>query len=279
MSDYTTVMTDAEFNRIYRFLKTRYGIDMSRKKEIMNGRMDNFLRSSEWNSYTEFMDAMDQDVSGSLEKKLVNMLTTNHTFFMRESEHFDYLKQEVLPWIRQREQRSKDVRIWCGASSTGEEPYAIAMVLAEFFGLEFDDWDTQVLATDISTNVLQQAMRGVYSNEQVNALPEAWKRRFFRALPDGEQYRATDELKKEVLFRKFNLMDDFPFRKQMHVIFLRNVMIYFDDKIKTELIRKVYDTLVPGGYLFIGRTETLDRGTTPFTMIKPSIFRKQEGIN
>ena len=267
MSDYTTVMTDAEFNRIYRFLKTRYGIDMSRKKEIMNGRMDNFLRSSEWNSYTEFMDAMDQDVSGSLEKKLVNMLTTNHTFFMRESEHFDYLKQEVLPWIRQREQRSKDVRIWCGASSTGEEPYAIAMVLAEFFGLEFDDWDTQVLATDISTNVLQQAMRGVYSSEQVNALP------------DGEQYRATDELKKEVLFRKFNLMDEFPFRKQMHVIFLRNVMIYFDDKTKTELIRKVYDTLVPGGYLFIGRTETLDRGTTPFTMIKPSIFRKQEGIN
>ena len=279
MSDYTTVMTDAEFNRIYRFLKTRYGIDMSRKKEIMNGRMDNFLRSSEWNSYTEFMDAMDQDVSGSLEKKLVNMLTTNHTFFMRESEHFDYLKQEVLPWIRQREQRSKDVRIWCGASSTREEPYAIAMVLAEFFGLEFDDWDTQVLATDISTNVLQQAMRGVYSSEQVNALPEAWKRRFFRALPDGEQYRATDELKKEVLFRKFNLMDEFPFRKQMHVIFLRNVMIYFDDKTKTELIRKVYDTLVPGGYLFIGRTETLDRGTTPFTMIKPSIFRKQEGIN
>ena len=74
-------------------------------------------------------------------------------------------------------------------------------------------------------------------------------------------------------------MDEFPFRKQMHVIFLRNVMIYFDDKTKTELIRKVYDTLVPGGYLFIGRTETLDRGTTPFTMIKPSIFRKQEGIN
>ena len=100
MSDYTTVMTDAEFNRIYRFLKTRYGIDMSRKKEIMNGRMDNFLRSSEWNSYTEFMDAMDQDVSGSLEKKLVNMLTTNHTFFMREFIHFEYMQSTVLPWIK-----------------------------------------------------------------------------------------------------------------------------------------------------------------------------------
>lgn len=278
MADYSTVLTDAEFHRIYLFLKNRYGIDMSRKKEIMNGRLDNFLRSSEWSTYTEFMNAVDVDTTGTLEKQLVNLLTTNHTFFMRESEHFDYLKQVVFPWIRQKEAVSRDVRIWCGASSTGEEPYAIAMLLAEFFGLEFDQWDTTVLATDVSTDVLGHAIAGIYSKEQVEALPATWRRRFFRDLPDGENCAVTDELKKEVLFRKFNLMEPFPFRRKMHVVFLRNVMIYFDDNTKAELIRKVYDVMEPGGYLFIGRTETLNRGSTPFTMIKPSIFRKQEGI-
>lgn len=278
MSEYSIQMNDQEFDRIYRYLKSRYGIDMSRKKEIMNGRMENFLRMSEWNSYTEFMNALEKDPTGNIEKKLVNLLTTNHTFFMRESEHFEYMKQQVLPWIKKKEASTRDVRIWCGASSTGEEPYVLAMVLSDFFGLEHDRWDTAVLATDISTDVLRRAMDGIYSAEQVEALPDSWRRRFFRPLPEGEQYQATEELKKGVLFRKFNLMDPFPFKRKMHAIFLRNVMIYFDDRTKLQLINKVYDALEPGGYLFIGRTETLERGSTPFTMIKPSIFRKQEGI-
>lgn len=278
MSEYSIQMNDQEFDRIYRYLKSRYGIDMSRKKEIMNGRMENFLRMSEWNSYTEFMNALEKDPTGNIEKKLVNLLTTNHTFFMRESEHFEYMKQQVLPWIKKKEASTRDVRIWCGASSTGEEPYVLAMVLSDFFGLEQDRWDTAVLATDISTDVLRRAMEGIYSAEQVEALPDSWRRRFFRPLPEGEQYQATEELKKGVLFRKFNLMDPFPFKRKMHAIFLRNVMIYFDDRTKLQLINKVYDALEPGGYLFIGRTETLERGSTPFTMIKPSIFRKQEGI-
>lgn len=278
MAGHTIEIKDEEFNRIYRFLKSRYGIDMNNKKEIVTGRMDNYLRAGGWKSYTAFMDAMEKDQSGALEKKLVNLLTTNHTFFMRESEHFDFMKQTVLPWIKEKEARTRDVRIWCGASSTGEEPYALAMLLAEYFGLEFSKWDTKLLATDISEDVLRQAISGVYSSEQVEVLPDAWRRRFFKAMPGGENYRVTDELKKEVIYRKFNLMDKFPFRKKMHVIFMRNVMIYFDDPTKAEVIRKVYDTLEPGGYLFIGRTETLDRGTTPFAMIKPSIYRKQEGV-
>lgn len=278
MSEYSIMMTDEEFDRIYKFMKIRYGIDMSRKKQIVNGRLENFMRTSEWNSYMDFMNAMEKDTTGTLEKKLVNLLTTNHTFFMRESEHFDYLKQEVLPWIKKKESSTKDVRIWCGASSTGEEPYVLAMILSDFFGLEQNQWDTQILATDISTDVLRQAMAGIYSSEQLEALPDNWKRRFFRPVPGEDQYRVTEELKKAVLFRKFNLMNPFPFKKKMHAIFLRNVMIYFDDKTKNQLIRKVYDILEPGGCLFIGRTETLDRGSTPFTMIKPSIFRKQEGM-
>lgn len=272
------MMTDEEFRRIADYLKSRYGIDMSQKKVIVNGRMENYIRSGGWKSYGEFMDAMEQDITGSLEKTLVSLLTTNHTFFMRESEHFIFFKQNVLPWLKQKEQCEKDLRIWCGAASTGEEPYTIAMVLMEFFGLEHSRWDTKLLATDIDTDVLKRAVEGVYTNEQVEALPTSWKRRFFRQMPDGEHYAVTQELKNEIIFRKFNLMDSFPFRRKMHVVFLRNVMIYFDNYTKNELIRKIYDILEPGGYLFIGQTETLDRSRVPFQMIQPSIFRKQEGI-
>jgi len=130
-----------------------------------------------------------------------------------------------------------------------------------------------VLATDISTKVLQKAISGIYNADQLENVPEQWKRHFFRTLTGG-QYQVKDELKKEVIFRQFNLMDPFPFRRKMHTIFLRNVMIYFDEKTKRELVQKVYDALEPGGYLFIGTTETLDRNSTPFKIIQPSIFRK-----
>ena len=180
----------------------------------------------------------------------------------------------MLPWLKQKEAARKDLRIWCGAASSGEEPYMIAMVLAEFFGMEKSQWDTKVLATDISTKVLQKALAGIYSAEQLQSVPPQWKKRFFKSIGGGAQYQVTPELKQEVIFRQFNLMDPFPFRKKMHTIFLRNVMIYFDDNTKRQLVQKVYDTLEPGGYFFIGTTETIDRSSTPFQIIRPSIFRK-----
>jgi len=270
------LITDEEFLRISVFMKQRYGIDLSQKKVIVNGRLENYLKSGGWKNYHEYMDAVERDKTGSLEKMLVNFLTTNHTYFMREFEHFDYFKKEVLPWLKNKESAAKDLRIWCGAASTGEEPYMIAMVLADFFGVERSQWDTKVLATDISTKVLKQAIAGIYNGEQLKNLPETWKRHFFKQISGTNQYRVQDELKKEVIFRQFNLMDVFPFKKKMHTVFLRNVMIYFDEKTKRELVQKVYDTLEPGGYLFIGTTETLDRNSTPFQMIQPSIFRKKE---
>lgn len=270
-------MTDAEFNRISTFLKGKYGIDMNRKREIVSGRLENYVSLGKWESYTDYMNAVEQDITGDLERKLVAMLTTNHTFFMREFEHFDYMKSTVLPYLKQKEAKSKDLHIWCGASSTGEEPYMLAMLMKDFFGLESENWDTKILATDISTEALHKAIAGEYTTEQIAVVPDSWRRRFFRAIPGTDKYVVTPELKKEVLFRQFNLMDTFPFRKKLHVVFLRNVMIYFDQETKNELLRKVYDALEPGGYLFIGRTETIDRASVPFQMIQPSIFRKQEG--
>ena len=267
-------MTDLEFRRISMFLKDRYGIDMTHKKEIMDGRLSNMIRIRGFDSYDAYMNALMQDSSGEMEKELVNLLSTNHTYFMREFEHFEYMKKVVLPYLRKEEENTQDLRIWCGAASSGEEPYTLAMLLLDFFGLEHDKWDTTVLATDISTEVLQSAVRGVYKKEQIAELPDNWKRRFFRPVEDGEYFAVTDELKKEVLFRQFNLMDDFPFRKKLHVIFLRNVMIYFDRPTKQSLIKKLYDVLESGGYLFVGRTETIEKGNVPFELVEPSIFRK-----
>lgn len=267
-------MTDEEFWRICRFMKNRYGIDMSRKKEIIEGRLENYIRSNGYKSHNEYMNAVESDITGSRERDLVNILTTNHTFFMREFEHFDYLRCEVLPWLRRKEEQKKDLCIWCGAASTGQEPYMLAMLLKDFFGLEHELWDTKVLATDVATDVLRQAIEGKYDREQIESLPETWKRRFLRPIEGGKRYEVTREIKNEVLFRQFNLMDIFPFKRKMHIVFLRNVMIYFDKETKKQLIQKVYDVMEPGGYLFIGRTETIDRDSTPFELIQPSIFRK-----
>ena len=267
-------MTDAEFIRIYRFMKSRYGIDMERKKEIIQGRLENYILSHNFGDFSQYMNAVEMDFTGNMERELVNILTTNHTFFMREFEHFDYLRQVVLPQLKKQENGKKDLCIWCGAASTGQEPYMLAMLMKDYFGLEHGAWDTKILATDVSTGVLKQAMEGIYTGEQIACLPETWKRRFLRSLNGGEQYEMTAEIKNEVIFRQFNLMDIFPFKRKMHIVFLRNVMIYFDKETKNKLIQKVYDVMEPGGYLFIGRTETIDRSQTSFQLIQPSIFRK-----
>lgn len=267
-------MTNEEFFRIYRMLKERYGIDMERKKEIVEGRLENYIHTSGYQNYSEYLYALSADKTGKLEQELVNILTTNHTFFMREFEHFEYLKRVVLPQLRISEERHRDLCIWCGAASTGQEPYMLAMLLKEFFGLEHDKWDTKVLATDISVEALNHAVKGIYDKEQIETLPDAWKRRFLKAVDNGNRYEISKEIKDEVLFRKLNLMDEFPFKRKMHIVFLRNVMIYFDKETKDELISKVYEVMEPGGYLFVGRTETVDRNNTPFKLIQPSIFRK-----
>ena len=161
-------------------MKDNYGIDLSQKKVIINGRLENYLRKSNWANLDAYMDALKTDKTGQLDKMLVNFLTTNHTYFMREFEHFDYFKGVVLPELKKRESARKDLRIWCGAASTGEEPYMIAMVLADFFGLERNQWDTKVLATDISQKVLAQAQNAIYEAESLSKIPDRWKTEYFK---------------------------------------------------------------------------------------------------
>ena len=219
------------------------------------------------------MEKVEKSPAGEEARNLINVLTTNHTYFMREFEHFEFMKKTILPKLKVSEASKKDLRIWSAASSTGEEAYTIAMVLKDFFGIDHHQWDTKVLATDISTKVLMHAQRGKYLEEQIEPLPEQWRKKYFKKL-NALEYQVKPELKNEVIFRQFNLMNTFPFRKPFHVVFLRNVMIYFDDKTKLNLLNKIYDHLAPGGYLFVGTTESVSRNGTKFKYVEPSIYQK-----
>lgn len=266
-------MTNEEFERIAYYVEKKTGINLVDKKTLVTGRLDNHLARNGYGSYSEYMNAIERDITGKLAEELVNAITTNHTYFMREEEHFTFFKNVVLPQIKEAKNHEKDLRIWCGASSTGEEAYTLAMIIRDFFAFEKDEWDTKLLATDISTNVLKYAMKGQYSAEHIEPLPESWKRRYFRKIGE-EKYEVAKEIKDEVLFRQFNLMSPMPFRKKLQVVFLRNVLIYFDTDVKNDVVKRIYDCLEPGGYLFVGTTEAVDRNLIPFKYVKPSVYRK-----
>lgn len=269
------MITDSEFRRIVSYMQKNYGIDLSQKRVLVGGRLENYLARNGYASCDEYMAKVEKNPGGAEATDIVNALTTNHTYFMRESEHFDYMQKVVLPWARQKAANTRDLRIWCGASSTGEEPYTLAMVLMDYFGLEHSTWDTKVLATDISTRVLEHAARGIYLKEDIDPLPSKWKQRYFKQM-SAEEYQAKDVLKNELIFRQFNLMNPLPFKKKFHIVFLRNVMIYFPNETKHQLVQRIYDCMEPGGYLFIGTTESLDRHKIQFEYVQPSIYRKQE---
>lgn len=267
------MITDSEFLRIVTYVKKNFGIDLSQKRVLVGGRLENYLVRNGYANYNEFMAKVEKNPKGSEATDLINILTTNHTYFMRESEHFEFMKNVALPWAKSKAMGTKDLRVWCGASSTGEEPYTLAMIIKDFFGVEHSAWDTRILATDISMRVLSHASKGVYLREDVEPLPVNWKRHYFKQI-SPEEFRVKDELKKEVIYKQFNLMDPITFKKRFHIVFLRNVMIYFQDDTKYQLIQRIYDHMEPGGYLFIGLTERLDRQMVKFNYVQPSIYRK-----
>ncbi|MHB8063213.1 MAG: CheR family methyltransferase [Ruminiclostridium sp.] len=268
-------ITENEFKQLSDFIKANYGIYLKEeKKTLVTGRLHNVLEQAGFSNFTDYYNYIISDKSGTAKVKLIDKITTNHTFFMREADHFYNFRDKVLPYLADTI-KDKDLRIWCAASSTGEEAYTLAMILDEFFGKEKCLWDTKVLATDISENVLQIARRGEYSNDRIAPLPSQWKTAYFKRL-DQENFILHDKIRNEVIYRKFNLMDSvFPFKKKFHTIFCRNVMIYFDTDTKTKLINKLYDNMEFGGYLFIGHSESLNRENTCFKYIMPSVYRKE----
>jgi len=268
-------ITDREFRKLADYIKTNYGINLKEeKRSLVVGRLHHVLEQNNFKSFSEYYDYIISDKTGEAVETLVNKITTNHTFFMREPDHFYYFRNKALPAITAMA-KDRDLRIWSAGCSSGEEPYTLAMIIDEFFGKEKCLWDTKILATDISGKVLEEAARGIYPSERTAVLPPQWRLNYIKTI-DSEKSVISEKIRNEVIFRKFNLMEKvFPFMRKFHAIFCRNVMIYFDSQTKKELVQKFYDCTENGGFLFIGHSESLGKEETKYKYVMPAVYRKE----
>ena len=284
MSDSSTLntgmmtITDAEFRAIRDLVYDRLGITLTdQKKTLVVGRLQKKVKEYGFTTFRQYYDMLVADKSGGALSELANQITTNHTFFFREPDHFAFFQSDILPWMVHEHQtrRDNDLRIWCAAASSGEEPYTLIISLLEYFGADYKNWNCGLLATDISEKALKAAIDGVYPLARLQGVPPAILKKYFRKEQDG--YAVTDKLKREVKFQLFNLMNKtLPFKKKFDCIWCRNVMIYFDPPTKHELVNRMYNVTVNGGYLLIGHSETLDRSQTKWKYVKPAVYRKEE---
>jgi len=270
-------ITDSEFHSIRDLVYKRFGITLSdQKKTLVVGRLQKKLRQHGCQTFKQYYNMLLADKTDTLITELANQITTNHTFFYRESDHFDFFKDVILPWMvhEHKAKNDNDLRIWCAAASSGEEPYTLMITLLEYFGADYNKWNCGLLATDVSEKALVAAIGGVYAPARLQGVSPAMLNKYFRKVPEG--YAVIEQLKKEITYRKFNLMDKMlPFRKHFDCIWCRNVMIYFDTFTKHELVNRMYDATVHGGYLLVGHSETLDRNQTKWKYVQPAVYRKE----
>lgn len=271
-------LTDEEFNLISSLVYKKFGIKLGeQKRALIIGRLQKVLHAGGFVNFKDYYNHVVNEPSGTALLTLVDKISTNHTFFFRENEHFEYLSANILPnIIKEMQNRPKQaIRIWCAGCSSGEEPYTLAMVISEFFKNNIDDVDIAILATDISVSALEKAESGIYPVERMELVPLAYRQRYFESLKDGN-WEIKSNLKKMVLFRRLNLIrQDFPFKGLFQLIFCRNVMIYFDKDTQRDLISRFHRYTEPNGFLFIGHSETLDRSSGLYKYIMPSIYQKK----
>ena len=263
-------ISDADFLRMVRFMKGTYGIDLSQKRQLITGRLSPVIRKLGYKDFSSFVDHLLQKKDEKEITLLINKLTTNYTFFMREQDHLEYFRTQIIPEIVRRHQRDKCLSIWSAGCSSGEEPYNLSMYIFDYLGPHAAEWDTRILATDISAQALATAQKGIY--ELPDTIPNDWRKKYFTANSDGT-YTVSPRIRNNVIFRPFNLMDPIRFRRKFDVIFCRNVMIYFDQATKDALVRRFYDATVPGGYLLISYSENLSQ-QSPYRRLATATFQK-----
>lgn len=266
-------INESDFLRLVNFVKQHYGIDLSKKKHLITGRLSNTILSMGFSSFQDYVDYLIKTKKPDDLELMLNKLTTNYTYFMREESHFQFLTDTILPYLTS-VKKDKVLSIWSAGCSSGEEPYTISMILKEYLGSKASSWDTRVLATDISQNALNAATNAVYDSSSLQNLPAGWKSKYFRQTEQAGVFTVSPEIKSNVIFRTFNLMDPIKFRLKFDVIFCRNVMIYFDQPTKDALINRFYQATAPGGYLLIGHSETLNKEKSPYKYLKPATYRK-----
>jgi chemotaxis protein methyltransferase CheR len=243
------------------------------KFDMFYSRLARRVRALGMGSFAEYCDYLRDDTHSGELTELINAVTTNLTAFFRENHHFEYLRGHALPERMANSNESK-LTIWSAGCSTGEEPYSLAMTLAEM-GSSLAGCDVSITATDIDSSVLQRAATGVYAQERVNGIARARLKRWFLKGTGRQagQVRVKQDLKHFIEFRQLNLMQAWR-EEPKDIIFCRNVIIYFDKESKKRLVERFADTLKPGGFLFIGHSESLYKVTDRFELIGQTIYRK-----
>lgn len=275
-STYVLKMSNRDFTRLSEFINAQCGIKMPlSKKPMLAARLLKRLRVLGLESFTGYCDYVLSPRGMNHELvQMIDVVTTNKTDFFREPKHFDYLLQTAVPNLVETK-RIRRLRVWSAGCSTGEEAYTLAMVLSEFAQRQ-PGFGFSVLATDISARVLETARRGVYSEEAVTPIPPTLKKKYFLKSKDSRRmFRVVPELRATVEFRRGNLMDkDFEVGERLHVIFCRNVIIYFERSTQEALLKRLYRCLDPGGYIFMGHSETLNGLGVPLIQVHPTVYRK-----
>lgn len=274
------ILSDEDFELFRRLIYDSCGINLTlSKKELVKARLSKRLTRVGANSFKDYYKYVTcTDKTGNELIHLIDSISTNKTDFFREKKHFDFLDTTLLPTLisNKIKGRNKKLRIWCAAASSGEEPYTLAITVFNHITPD-NGWDVKILATDISTKILQKAINGIYKKELLNGIPQDVISAHFSKVPADNtfNYRAKDHLRNVITFRRFNLMTpQFPFKNPFDIIFCRNVMIYFDPETQHKLVTKFYNCLPKEGHLFIGHSETLSRSNSGFKYIQPAIYQK-----
>jgi len=270
-------METATFNKFREIVYEKSGISLGKGKEaLVSARVGKRMRALEIEDYKAYLQYLLSDKSGDEIVQLIDAISTNVTSFFRESDHFEFIKPVVSEWLSQKQRR---FRFWSAACSTGEEPYSLAMTLLETMKEHSKQTDIKILATDISTGVLGRCMAGTYTKEKLENVPSVYRKLYFdESLTDhGVSYTIKKALKDLIVFQRFNLIrQTFPMRGPFDMILCRNVMIYFDQVVRKNLIKNFHHLLRKGGYLIVGHAESLAGLEGGFRVVRPSIYVKHE---
>ncbi|WP_024654211.1 CheR family methyltransferase [Borrelia persica] len=265
-----------EFKRLSKIIYNNFGINLTEKKKLLiESRLSSTIKAKNLSSFTEYINYLEKQKDQMSLIELVDKISTNHTYFFREANHFEFLEKKILPKIikRMTESGEREIRMWSAGCSSGEEAYTIAMILNEYINKNNIKCKVKILATDISITVLKEAKEGIYPEERIKTLPDKLKTKYLNKL-ENDKFIVKDVLKEMTVFRKLNLMNEvFPFKKKFDLIFCRNVMIYFDEKTRNKLAEKFNRYLKNDSYLLIGHSETI-RGNKNLEYIMPATYKK-----
>lgn len=250
------------------------GIDLHEgKKELIKARLNKRLRKLQLRTFAEYIDYLRHDETGAELTAMLDAISTNLTSFFREDDHFAYLTNKIIPTFN--EAAGKPIRVWSAGCSSGEEPYSIAITLLESLSGSAKK-DVKILATDISTRILVRAKQGIYDAERLKTVSLQLRKKYFR--PARTDFKGLFEVKEElrnmIHFARLNLMENWPMRGPLNVIFCRNVMIYFNKATQARLVERFFEILAPGGILFIGHSESLTGARHKFRYVEPTVYQK-----